>query len=102
VKDNATPPPAPEARDLLTDLDEVLGTEPVPTADVPGMLRNLAPTWRPYQTLTRKELRTILADQHGIKVPTTGNKHPLDPAAVRRALAQRPADDSTGGDQNGE
>lgn len=77
-----------EKRDLLADLDEVLGTESTPIADVPRMLRQLAPAWLPYTKLTGTALVKLLAE-HGIKVPSTGNKWPLDPATVRRALAER-------------
>jgi DNA segregation ATPase FtsK/SpoIIIE, S-DNA-T family len=77
-----------EKRDLLADLDEVLGTEVTPIADVPRMLRQLAPAWPPYTKLTGTALVKQLAG-HGIKVPSTGNKWPLDPAAVRRVLAER-------------
>jgi DNA segregation ATPase FtsK/SpoIIIE, S-DNA-T family len=75
-------------RDLLDDLAAVLGDSPVPTADVPGLLRTLAPTWAPYRALSGKDLRARLAE-FGVKVPSTGNRFPLDPAAIRRALARR-------------
>lgn len=85
-----TEPPQPQApRDLLEDLDEVLGDEPVPAADVPPLLARLAPGWVPYRSMTGKSLRAQLAHAHGVKVSSTGNKHPVDPLAVRRALAQR-------------
>ena len=48
----------------------------------------LAPSWRPYASLTGTQLRAQLA-QLGVKVPSTGNRWPLDPAAVRAALARR-------------
>lgn len=79
---------APAARDLLDDLDQVLGAESVPSADVPALLRDLAPGYAPYAGMTGTQLRTLL-DQHGIKVPSTGNRYPLDPTRVRTALAQR-------------
>src|SRR4051794_30163988 len=42
----------PEAeRDLLADLDAVLGDERVPAADAPALLRDLAPSWGPYRRL---------------------------------------------------
>ncbi|HEY9410976.1 MAG TPA: hypothetical protein VIP77_15465, partial [Jiangellaceae bacterium] len=78
-----------ETRDLLIDLDAVLDDDPVPTANVPALLAKLAPTWRPYKTLTGKQLRALLKDEHGITVPSTGNRWPLDPAAVRDALTRR-------------
>jgi len=78
----------PAARDLLEDLDEVLGAEAVPTADVPALLSRLAPHWAPYRALTGKALRDQLAEL-GVRVPSTGNRWPLDPVTVRTALARR-------------
>jgi len=83
--------PAPQiatTRDLLEDLDEVLGAEPVPSADVPALLARLAPQWAPYRELSGKVLRDRLASL-GIKVPSTGNRWPLDPVTVREVLARR-------------
>jgi S-DNA-T family DNA segregation ATPase FtsK/SpoIIIE len=76
-------------RDLLEDLDAVLGDEPVPVADVPALLARHAPSWAPYRAMTGKALREVLVRQHGIKVPSTGNRYPLDPVVVREALALR-------------
>jgi S-DNA-T family DNA segregation ATPase FtsK/SpoIIIE len=87
----ANPPTAVEApawRDLLEDLDEVLGHDPVPAADVPALLRDLAPSWPAYRGLTGKTLREQLAGL-GVKVPSTGNRWPIDPVTVRHTLAQR-------------
>ncbi|NEA33099.1 FtsK/SpoIIIE domain-containing protein [Streptomyces sp. SID13031] len=84
--------PQIETRDLLADLDEALGTDTVGVADVPALLRDLAPTWTPYQNLSGKALVKILADEHGIKVPSTGNKFPLNPATVRDAIVLRERD----------
>ncbi|MGL5825205.1 MAG: cell division protein FtsK [Nocardioides sp.] len=90
--DHPTPatarPAVPESRDLLADLDAVLGADPVPSADVPALLKRHAPTWAPYQTLTGKALRQQLADDHGIRVPSTGNRYPLDPTTIRHHLHQ--------------
>jgi S-DNA-T family DNA segregation ATPase FtsK/SpoIIIE len=86
--DRAPAPQIQTARDLLEDLDEVLGAEPVPSADVPALLSRLAPQWVPYRALTGKALRDQLAAL-GIKVPSTGNRWPLDPVTVRAALARR-------------
>jgi len=83
-----TTPQIATTRDLLTDLDEVLGTEAVPTADVPALLARLAPQWAPYRALTGRALRDQLAEL-GIKVPSTANRWPLDPVTVRTALARR-------------
>jgi S-DNA-T family DNA segregation ATPase FtsK/SpoIIIE len=77
------------SRDLLEDLDAVLGTDTVPAADVPALLREHAPDWAPYRALTGKALREVLAGEHGIKVPSTGNRWPVDPVTVRDALAAR-------------
>jgi S-DNA-T family DNA segregation ATPase FtsK/SpoIIIE len=82
---------APEVRDLLEDLAEVLGEHKVPAGDVVALLRDLAPDWAPYQRLARTELVTRLDQEHGIKVPTTGNKYPIDPVTVRDAIAARAA-----------
>lgn len=81
-------PAVPETRDLLTDLAHVLGTDPMPAADIPPLLTRLAPHWAPYRSMTGKSLREALARQ-GVKVPTTGNRYPLDPSSVREALARR-------------
>ncbi|HMH76862.1 MAG TPA: hypothetical protein VK547_09580 [Candidatus Udaeobacter sp.] len=78
-----------EVRDLLDDLGGVLGRDPVPIADVPALLRDLAPGWAPYSALKGTTLRERLAEDYGIKVPSTGNRWPLDPAAVREAIARR-------------
>ena len=78
-------------RDLLADLDEVLGGERVPVADVPARLRDLAPDHGPYRGLTGVKLREILDREYGIKVPSTGNRYPIDPYTVRAKLAERGA-----------
>ncbi len=78
-----------ETRDLLDDLDAVLGHDPRPIADVPALLKRHAPTWTPYQSLSGKALRELLEREHGIKVPSTGNRYPLDPATVRDAIVRR-------------
>lgn len=76
------------SRDLLEDLDEVMGAEPVRAADLPALLVRLAPRWAPYQRLTGKALVADLAGQ-GVKVPSTGNKWLVDPMTVRDALGRR-------------
>jgi S-DNA-T family DNA segregation ATPase FtsK/SpoIIIE len=86
----SSPRPAAEApRELLADLDEVLSDERVPAADVPALLRDLAPDWGPYKTLNGTKLRSRLDNDYGVKVPSTGNKYPVDPVAVRAELARR-------------
>ncbi|WP_075332949.1 cell division protein FtsK [Pseudonocardia sp. Ae717_Ps2] len=78
-----------QPRDLLDDLDAVLGEEPVRTADVPALLARHAPGHQPYQAMTGKALREALAAEFGIKVPSTGNRWPLDPITVRDAQVRR-------------
>ncbi|MFE7201908.1 cell division protein FtsK [Pseudonocardia alni] len=80
-------------RDLLEDLDAVLGDEPVPAADVPALLAAYAPAWPPYRGMSGKALRARLADSYGLKVPSTGNRFPVDPVTVRELLAQRATED---------
>ncbi len=79
----------PAARDLLEDLDAVLGDVAVPAANVPPLLAAHAPDWAPYRTLTGKGLREVLSAQYGVKVPSTGNKWPVDPVTVRESLAKQ-------------
>ncbi|MFL6144910.1 MAG: cell division protein FtsK [Labedaea sp.] len=85
--------PQIQTRDLLADLGEVLGADPVNSADVPALLRDLVPDWSPYQSLTGKALRERLDRDFGVKVPSTNRKYPIDPATIRDALAQRAAAD---------
>lgn len=80
--------PAIESRNLLDDLDEVLGPERVRLADVPALLRDLAPHWAPYRTLTGQALRELL-DAEDVPTTNTGNVRRLDPAALRAVLAER-------------
>ena len=87
----SAPVAAIEARDLLGDLDEVLGEEKVKLADLPARLRKLAPAWGPYRTMTAVRLRELL-DAEGVRVTNTGNVPRLDPADLRRVLAARDAE----------
>ncbi len=82
-------PALEEVRDLLDDLDEVLGTEVIKSGDVPALLRDLAPTYGPYKAMTGVSLRDRLADEYGIRVPSTGNRHPLDPVTIREEIGRR-------------
>jgi S-DNA-T family DNA segregation ATPase FtsK/SpoIIIE len=96
---------APQSRDLLEDLDAVLRGEPVKTADIPGLLRTLAPDWAPYRDLTGTALRDLLSSRYGIRVPSTKRLYVLDPQAVRDALAAReddPQDAEPGAESDGE
>ncbi|GIH69422.1 FtsK/SpoIIIE domain-containing protein [Sphaerimonospora thailandensis] len=76
-----------QPRDLLADMDEVLGEERVRLADVPAFLRDLAPAWRPYESLTGTELAAVLK-REGVRVTNTGNVLRLDPADLRRVLRE--------------
>ena len=78
-------PRAIESRDLLADLDEVLGPDRVRLSDVPGLLRKLAPSWGLYRALTGEQLKSLLADR-GVRWTNSGNVPRLDPAEVRRVL----------------
>lgn len=82
---------AMHARDLLDDLDKVLGEERIKISDAPGRLRELAPDWTPYQAMTGVQLKDILTGEHAVKVPNNHNVYLLDPAEVRRARVLREA-----------
>jgi S-DNA-T family DNA segregation ATPase FtsK/SpoIIIE len=83
------PVPVIEDRDLLTDLDAVLGTERVRLADVPALLREHAPGWLPYRSLTGAKLRVLLDDE-GVRVTKTGGIYRLEPADLREVIASGP------------
>jgi DNA segregation ATPase FtsK/SpoIIIE, S-DNA-T family len=81
--------PAIEARDLLADLDEVLPVAGrVRLSDAPALLRDHAPGWSAYQTMTGVELASQLSAL-GVRVITTGNRPQVDVADLRRVLAER-------------
>lgn len=80
--------PAIEERDLLDDLDEVLSAERVKLADVPALLRDLAPHWTPYRNLNGTTLRELLEDA-GVPTTNTGNVRRLDPGQLRKVIADR-------------
>jgi len=79
-----------QARNLLEDLDEVLGAERAKLRDVVGLLRKLAPSWARYQQLTAAQLRRDLASA-GVHVVNSSGTAWLDPAALRQAIAERAA-----------
>lgn len=83
-------------RDLLEDLDAVLGDEPTRAADLPALLAAYVPGWAPYLSMTGKRLKEILMRDYGIKVPSTGNRWPVDPVAIRAQLARRSTADLDG------
>ncbi|MGH3126157.1 MAG: hypothetical protein ACRDND_34705 [Streptosporangiaceae bacterium] len=66
----------------------MLGTERVRLADLAALLRDLAPEWGPYRTLTGIQLREQL-DDAGVRVTNTNNVLRLDPADLRQVLAGR-------------
>jgi DNA segregation ATPase FtsK/SpoIIIE, S-DNA-T family len=83
-------------RDLLDDIAAVLDADrwdapKVPAADIPARLRSLAPDWAPYRTINGPQIRRYLELEHSVKVPTTGRKYPVDPSAIRDAVARRDA-----------
>jgi DNA segregation ATPase FtsK/SpoIIIE, S-DNA-T family len=80
---------AAAARDLPEDLYAALGDEPAPVADLPALLAAHRPGVAAVQEPDGKALRERLRDVYGVKVPSTGNRWPVDPAAVRAALAAR-------------
>lgn len=79
---------AEQQRDLLADISEAIGDQTVPCNDLPARLARLAPNWRPYKSLTGKQLREELK-KLGVKVPSTGNRYPVSPDLVREAIACR-------------
>jgi DNA segregation ATPase FtsK/SpoIIIE, S-DNA-T family len=85
-----------EKRDLLPDVAEVLGNEIVPAADIPPRLRKLAPGYLPYRSMSGVQLRELLAE-HGVKVPSTKRRYPVDPAVIRARIAERAAESESGG-----
>ena len=92
----------PVVRDLLDDIATVLRADQldapkVPAADIPARLRTLAPDWVAYRTINGLDIRRYLAAEHGVKVATTGRKYPVDPTAVRDAIARRDATYGTDG-----
>jgi DNA segregation ATPase FtsK/SpoIIIE, S-DNA-T family len=91
---------AEEERDLLADVVDVLGEEKVAAADVPPRLRKLAPGHPPYRSMSGVRLRELLAE-HGVKVPSTGRRYPVDPSAIRARLARRAAESDSEGASRG-
>ncbi|HEY3652356.1 MAG TPA: hypothetical protein VGL33_30610 [Streptosporangiaceae bacterium] len=86
------PRPVLESRDLLEDLAEVLDLDRVKLRDVVGLLRGLAPAWSPYAKLTAAQLRKLLAGE-GVRVVNSSGTPWLDPAEVRRVIAERSTED---------
>lgn len=77
-----------EQRDLLDDLDEVVGAERVRLSDLPGRLRELAPHWQQYQQLNGEQLWRLLTAEN-VRTVKTGNVRFLDPAELRAEITRR-------------
>ncbi len=75
--------------------------EIVPAADVPPRLRKLAPEHLPYRSLSGVGLRALLAE-HGVKVPSTKRRYPVDPAVIRARIAERATEPDRDGAPDGE
>ncbi|HEX3962416.1 MAG TPA: hypothetical protein VHZ03_38275 [Trebonia sp.] len=75
-----------ESRDLLEDLAEVIGPDRVKVADLPGRLRKLSATYP--RSMTGKELKAKLDDLE-VRTTNTANVRELDPADLRKAIAER-------------
>lgn len=85
-----TAPAPPEPRDLLADLDHVLGEEKVSAAEAAKAL--VAQYGRAYhragKPMTGPQLVAELAE-HGVKVPSTQNRYLVDPITVSEARARQ-------------
>jgi S-DNA-T family DNA segregation ATPase FtsK/SpoIIIE len=84
----SAPVAAIESRDLLADLDQVLGDDRVKVRDAAGLLRKLAPAWSRYQRMTAAQLRKDLTAE-GVRVVNSSGTPWIDPAGLRRVLADR-------------
>ena len=71
-----------EQRDLLADLDAVMGDERMRLSDLTGLLRRHAPEWAPYRYLKAKTLKEML-DASDVRVTNTGGILRLDPDDLR-------------------
>jgi S-DNA-T family DNA segregation ATPase FtsK/SpoIIIE len=85
TRDNSESEAPPAPRNLLEDLDEVLGDESAPAAKVAPLLISLAAE---YSGLTGKQLCADLAAV-GVKVPSSKNVWPVDPVTIRKAFADQ-------------
>jgi DNA segregation ATPase FtsK/SpoIIIE, S-DNA-T family len=81
-----SPALAIEYRDLLEDLAEVIGPDRVKVADLPGRLRKLSATYP--RSMTGRELKAKL-DDLDVRTTNTANVRELDPADLRKAIAER-------------
>ncbi len=87
VPGSGSRPRAIETRDLLADLDEVLGHERVKLRDAVGLLRALAPAWGAYRQMTAKQLGEELAGR-GVRTVNSSGTPYLDPAGLRGTIAR--------------
>ena len=78
------PEPPPEDRDLIADLDRMLGSQPVPLSVLARRLRLIAPDWEPYKKITGVQLRDMLT-RRGVRTTNTANTPRLDPADLKTA-----------------
>ncbi|GAA2860370.1 hypothetical protein GCM10020220_056940 [Nonomuraea rubra] len=77
-----------ERRDLLADLLDVIGADPVPAAQALAALKSTYSRHRPYALLRdRLELVREL-DALGVKVPSSKNRHLIDPITIRGRMAE--------------
>ncbi|WP_236789641.1 FtsK/SpoIIIE domain-containing protein [Amycolatopsis sp. GM8] len=90
---SATAAPAAVTRDLLADVAAALGGDDAPRAtDVAARLRELAPRWQGYQSLTGERLAGQL-EGLGVKRGAKDGYTVVRAARVRHALAEREVDD---------
>lgn len=87
-----TPRTEIERRDLLDDLDDVIGAERVRLADIPALLRDLAPHWAAYRAMTAKTLWDELTAA-GVRVTNAKNIPRLDPADLRARIGELSTED---------
>ncbi|EHR48921.1 DNA segregation ATPase, FtsK/SpoIIIE family [Saccharomonospora marina XMU15] len=78
-----------QRRDLLADTAHVLGQQPwVKAADIPARLRDLAPTYPPYQHLDGTRLKTLL-ESEGVKVTARDGYPVVRLDRITAAMAHR-------------
>ena len=70
----------------------MLGPERVKLRDAVGLLRKHAPTWPPYQRLTAVRLAADLKAE-GVRTVNSSGTPYLDPADLRRVIAERSTED---------
>ena len=90
----AQEPSEPEERDLLADVDQVLGEDEakVRATDVTSRLRALAPTYRDYKDLGAESLKAQL-EVYGVKVAKADGVLAVRADRVRLAVSAREEDD---------